>query len=235
MFDEFVYTEGPKIGSVQVCYLSDPKKRPTTFDKQGELFTPSQQQTVVTLEGVCAIGKTTLLKQIGGALTDLQEGRDGPYRAFYGCTEDLCFIKNDHRNKQFNTAKSVNGVIFVDRSSWLSASVYYGYHKGWLFLYEGYLADYLKYTIGGIRKELQIVVDDKTLSNEELFKRMQERGGIDKNLSAEYVSTTRELFKLVADHYEIPVRSPKEILNIYENYAKNTFDFSIESLAWVPQ
>lgn len=210
-FDEYIYIEGPRVGHVRVCIVSDPKCPPPAWStKHPPPYGYRSIRNIITVDGCHAMGKTTLMKDLGGALTDLQEGRNGPLRALYGNTEEFFYFKSVDRANQFDKAIQFKDCAFADRSSWAASTVYSAFYRGWMFLYADNLAQQAL-SLSRQDKEHIVILDNPELSDKDLYDRMVSRGGIDKHQSLEYVQIVRKLFRVFAEHYALPIVSSKEL------------------------
>lgn len=140
-------------------------------------------------EGAAGLGKTTLLGEHAGG--DLTELRRPPWSLLAGTTDDFAYFRVAVR---IITARS----NIIDRSDWLAPLVYNAYQRGFLFLFdEPDLQDFIR----DVTPYEVILIDEPTLSDNDLHQRIVNRGGLDCTMPLEYTVLTRELFRIAARHY----------------------------------
>jgi hypothetical protein len=177
-----------------IVLVERPAGSPTIADL---LTTTPKVRSGYAIEGPAGIGKTTLLggKFAGG---DLNELRKQPWTLLAGTRDDYSYFRLAAR------MMSSNGYL-VDRSDWVAPLVYNAYYSGFLFLFAD--PDLISF-ISQITPYEVLMLDDDTLSDEDLHRRIQERGGMDKDMPLDYTVITREFFAVVAKHYKLRQITP---------------------------
>lgn len=158
------------------------------------------QKNQVFIEGPAGIGKSTLLKPfIGG---DLQELRNSKYAALTRLDLGTQRIRDGIRKNDSDP--------LIDRSSWLSYAIYGGYYEKVIFLYGGYLKPAFSSC------ENILILDDFSLSNEDLYERVKNRGAMDKDMPLYYHTISRHLFRTFSDYYGIPMKDIKSFDSVVD-------------------
>lgn len=184
-----------------VVNVHQPSKKPAEYIYPR--FTPDEEKLYV--EGAAGMGKSTLLGDYTGG--DLQEIRDSPLGLLSGIGEVFGFFRSRLRN---------NKARIVDRSDWVAPMVYSAYANSVLFLFNGNCRKFIKTASPG----RVVILDEPSITDEELCLRIQMRGKMDKNAPLEYTNVTRHFFRVIAKHYDLPIVNVNELKVLINSFAQ---------------
>lgn len=176
------------------------RKIPDIFDTPDNPHNRIRRKPIA-LEGPAAIGKTTLISELGEPIGgDMAEIRSTPLAPLVGGT--------DCGSAYFRQLMRLGSMSkLIDRSDWLSADVYGAYQTKFLFVFAHH----------GIRDLIThgpsyrtVIIDDLGIDSVDLHARLVQRGGWDSQSPLAYTLVTRHMFAYCAKFYELPVFTPAE-------------------------